>query len=381
MLYLGLVDRLPGSDVLDEHTLSSWGHAVGTMVLAMLLYLVVVSFTTLPPWSAALLVAIGATLFGAVIEGLQALSGYRDPSVGDALLDAAGAAIGVTALTIVRPRTAVASRVATLGTSVLVVVVVAGAVFATPPPRAVCSTTELATRRAAAVGGGTSTRQRTGPLASYDLRTGRGREVPDTSGVEPVLDLQLTRSGVRRLDGEGVRFSGGAARSVEAATKIARATARSGAVTLEAWVRSRDLRQSGPTRIATMSDGTERTQVNAHLGEEGGALSVRLRATCGSFNWWTVPHAFKSTNTAVHVAMTFTGHVQRMYAQGALVQAVRLDGRLGDWDPDYPFVVGNEASLDRPFRGDVLFVAVYDRALSGAEIAEHAAQDPTASSP
>jgi concanavalin A-like lectin/glucanase superfamily protein len=145
-----------------------------------------------------------------------------------------------------------------------------------------------------------------------------------------------------------------------------------GELTLEAWVRSGDLAQRGPARIATVSEGIERDQVSVHLGVEGRALSVRLRASCG-FNWWTVPDAFTSRAAPVHVAVTFAGRVQRTYVQGRLVQGVRLDGRLGRWEPEYPLVVGNEATMDRPLYGDVLLVAAYDRALSAAEVARNAA--------
>ena len=40
------------------------------------------------------------------------------------------------------------------------------------------------------------------------------------------------------------------------------------------------------------------------------------------------------------------------------------DADLSRWSRDYPLLVGNEATRDRPFRGEVYLVAVYDRALS-----------------
>jgi hypothetical protein len=48
-----------------------------------------------------------------------------------------------------------------------------------------------------------------------------------------------------------------------------------------------------------------------------------------------------------------------------------LSGRAGDlsnWDPSHRLVVGNEASLDRQWNGTVTLVAVYNRALSAAEV-------------
>lgn len=382
LLYLGLAPRLPRVGSVGGSGLSSWGHAVGTGVLAALLYLVVVRAGVRPRRRAAVVVVVAATLFGVAIEVLQALTGDRDPSLSDALLDAFGAVVAVTVLSLARFSVAAATRLAIRGTAVLVTGVVVGAVFFTPPaPGSTdCPTTAVSEPDpSAAVPEGESTsRVERRPVVLYDFRSGGGQEVPDVSGVGPALDLQIVGSEVRWLDEQGLHLDGGAARSEGPATKVVEASERTGELTLEAWVRSADLAQSGPTRIATISEGTERGQVNVHLGEEGDALSVRLRATCGDFNWWEVPEAFTSQPAPVHVAVTFVDGVQRTYVEGQLVESVRLEGGLGNWDPGYPLVVGNEVTMDRPFRGDVLLVAIYDDALSAADIARNVAAGPSA---
>ncbi len=138
-------------------------------------------------------------------------------------------------------------------------------------------------------------------------------------------------------------------------------------------MRSDDLSQNGPTRIVTISDGTERTQVDVHLGEEKHALSVRLRASCGEFNWTLVDGVFDSSEKFEHVALTFADGIERIYVQGRLVEATRFDGDLSGWNRHYPLVIGNEANRDRPFLGVVALVAVYDRALPASEVAANAA--------
>ncbi len=45
--------------------------------------------------------------------------------------------------------------------------------------------------------------------------------------------------------------------------------------------------------------------------------------------------------------------------------AYTLDG----WQPDYPLLIGNEATLDRPWLGKVFSLALYDRAVTAQEIA------------
>ena len=380
LLYLTLAPRLPSVGSVGDSELSSWAHFLGTMVLAALLYLVLASTGRLPARRIAVVVVVAATSFGVVIEGLQALTDHRDPSGADALLDALGAAVGVAALSARRFSLDVASRRAVRGTTVLVVVVVVAAAFFTPPAPGMsdCPTEPVEDSDS----GSDASRSETGgptersAVALYDFRTGDGEIVDDVSGVAPSLDLHLVGSDVSWLDEPGLRFDGGAARSDGPATKVFGAAERSGELTLEAWVRSDDLSQDGPARIATISDGPEEEQVNVHLGEEGPELSVRLRATCGEFNWWLVPDVFTSDDDLRHVAVTFADGIQRTYVDGDLVEAVQLEGSLGGWDPDYPLVIGNEATMDRPFRGDVLLVAIYDRALPDAEVARNETAGP-----
>ena len=45
-----------------------------------------------------------------------------------------------------------------------------------------------------------------------------------------------------------------------------------------------------------------------------------------------------------------------------------LPQQLDGWEPGYPLLIGNEATLDRPWLGKVFFVALYDRALPPQEI-------------
>jgi glycopeptide antibiotics resistance protein len=41
---------------------------------------------------------------------------------------------------------------------------------------------------------------------------------------------------------------------------------------------------------------------------------------------------------------------------------------LSEWNPDYPLIVGDEATKDRPWQGDIALIAVYDQALSARRV-------------
>ena len=48
-----------------------------------------------------------------------------------------------------------------------------------------------------------------------------------------------------------------------------------------------------------------------------------------------------------------------------------LGSDFSNWDPAFPFQLGNEASLDRPWLGKIYLAAIYDRVLSSEEIDSH----------
>jgi VanZ family protein len=371
LLYLGLAPRLPEVGSFDENTVASWGHALGTMVLAALLYLLVVGSGRAPRTRTAVAVVLAASLFGVGIELLQSLTGHRDPSVGDALLDAAGAAVGVAFLS--RPRVSIPawSQAMTWTAAVLLVTLVPATILVRPEPERECSVSRAP--RLTPSQNPSEEAVEPHPIASYRFAEGDGHQVADISGVAPALDLELVGSGVQWLDEGGLRFVDGAARSTAPATKLVDAIRRTGELAIEAWIRSDELDQDEPARIATISEGTERDEVDVHVGQEARGLSVRIRATCGDFNRTTVADVFTSRTELVHVAVTFAERTRRVYVEGKEVAAGVFDGRLGAWDRTFPLVVGNEATLDRPFRGDVFALAVYDQALSPATIAQHAA--------
>ena len=67
-----------------------------------------------------------------------------------------------------------------------------------------------------------------------------------------------------------------------------------------------------------------------------------------------------------------SGGSTAVYVDGTLVDEVTIEpGPIEHWNPEFPLLVGNEATLDRPFIGDVFSVAVYGRALARQEIGQN----------
>ena len=116
------------------------------------------------------------------------------------------------------------------------------------------------------------------PLVLYTFREGSGNVVRDTSGTGDPLNLVIDNSdAVRWLPGGGLAITAKAlVASPGPAAKATEAIKRSGAFTLEAWVKPANTTQSGPARIVTLSrDPSSR---NFTLGQGATAYEVRFRA-------------------------------------------------------------------------------------------------------
>ncbi|RMF62199.1 MAG: choice-of-anchor D domain-containing protein, partial [Calditrichaeota bacterium] len=150
------------------------------------------------------------------------------------------------------------------------------------------------------------------------------------------------------------------------------------AITIEAWVKPLDALQGGPARMVTLSgDPSNR---NFTLGQAGDAYDVRLRTTLTDLNG--TPSVASPAGTAspnlMHVVYTRDASGQvKLYIDSVEQTSSAVGGDFSNWDSAYRFALANEFSLDRPWLGEFHLVAIYDRALSPAEIGQNFLAGPT----
>jgi YD repeat-containing protein len=98
---------------------------------------------------------------------------------------------------------------------------------------------------------------------------------------------------------------------------------------------------------------------------------VRLRTTDTSNNGipsLSAPAGSLSTDLS-HVVYTRDASGQaRIYVGGAEVVSGTFGGDLSNWDDSYPMLLANEATGTGPWLGELHLVAVYERALTPAEV-------------
>lgn len=211
------------------------------------------------------------------------------------------------------------------------------------------------------------------PLARYRLDEGGGRIAHDDVGG---LDLTIGRpEAVTWAAGGGLEFHGHApdVRSDATAAALTNAVIATDEVSVEVSFTAGELPQTGPARLATISDGTDFGETNVHVGIEGRAISWRVRTDCDHFNSTFSGHVLEA-GRPVHVVATYRPGRATIFVDGEQVTSVPTQvGYLDTWDPDVRLHLGDEATADRRFDGTVWEVALYDRALGPDEVARLAA--------
>ena len=214
----------------------------------------------------------------------------------------------------------------------------------------------------------------TGAIAMWEFSEGDGTLILDKSGVDPAMNLDL-EGNYNWVGGNGIQFlpGGKAQASIVSSRKLANRIKSSNAYSLEAWVAPANVTQEGPARIMTYSDGT--SSRNFTMGQTLYNYDFLHRSSSTDGNGEpalsTADDDERLQATLQHVVMTFDPiNGRRIYVNGTFTgdDDPSSVGSLSSWDDGFVFIMGNEASGDRPWEGIIRFAAIYDRALSQEEI-------------
>lgn len=215
-------------------------------------------------------------------------------------------------------------------------------------------------------------------IAFYDFKEGTGTIAHDTSGVAPAMDLTLT--GASWMSNYGIEIETGKASALRIPSRklydrIADAGTGSQQYSVEAWVIPANVTQEGPARIIAYSASSG--DRNFHLGQTLYSYDFRNRSVLpaidnnGRPSLITYPADQDLQATLQHVVMTYDQYRgRRIYVNGVFTDDVdeQGPGRLWNWSPFHTLVLGNDPSDDRLWLGKIQLVAIYDLALTQAQI-------------
>ncbi|MEM7408712.1 MAG: LamG domain-containing protein [Myxococcota bacterium] len=222
-------------------------------------------------------------------------------------------------------------------------------------------------------------------IALYEFKEGTGDTAFDTSGVAPAMDLDL-RGDAEFLSNWGIIVENGSLRASDAASRklydrIADPTNGTQQYTVEAWVTPANIDQTGPARIVSYSRNTN--ERNFTLGQVEYNYNVRNRnidpgaqdeGTNGLPALQTEDADRDAQDRLQHVVVTYDQfRGRRIYVDGVFTDDTDPlpASRLWNWDPSYTFVLANERSNNRRWMGQLRLVAVYNQALTDAQIRQN----------
>ena len=214
---------------------------------------------------------------------------------------------------------------------------------------------------------------RSGLIALYTFDNSEGNIIRDRTSAKNGLDLVIRDTKhVRRTPGSLTITGETVIASNQSAGQITDAIRKSGELSIEAWIRPANTTQEGPARIVTLSrDSTHR---NVTLGQEANVFDVRLRTSRTSANGTpSLPSSERSVSTRLtHLVYTRTRDGRaRIYLNGKKNTEKQVYGDVGNWDRTFKLALGNELNGSRPWQGTFHLVAIYNRGLSGSEVANH----------
>ncbi|MEW5956352.1 MAG: PKD domain-containing protein [Chloroflexota bacterium] len=231
--------------------------------------------------------------------------------------------------------------------------------------------TDTLTRPAYLTVYGAGERVTAGQQVLYTFEEGSGVTVHDVSGVGAPLDLTLADpANAAWVPGGLVLSASTVLSSATAAGKVIDAARASNELSLEAWVKPANAAQSGPARIVSVS--TDTSNRNLTLGQEGDLYNMRLRTTAtnnnGSDLTLSTPGGSLTALLSHVVYSRDASGLARFYLDGVEVASTTIGGDLSNWNSGYPLLLANERTGDRPWLGELHLAAIYDRALSPAEV-------------
>ncbi len=202
-----------------------------------------------------------------------------------------------------------------------------------------------------------------GLQARYDFNEGSGDTIQDTSGVGTPLNLTIKKtSEVSWLSGGLAANSKAKIASDGPATKINDAARSSNSITVEAWLLPSSLTLNGPAGILRLAKNP--AQRNLVFGQSGGQYETELKTSTGRPSLQSPSGSLRLELT--HVVYTRSGSGAAVYyVNGIQVASQTTSGSLSAWDSDQKLTLADD------WQGDYFLMAVYGRALTGAEVQQN----------
>jgi hypothetical protein len=155
------------------------------------------------------------------------------------------------------------------------------------------------------------------------------------------------------------------------ATRLIQAAKAGNGLTIEAWLRPAHAAQRAALIVTLSARPRER---NFALEQDGNRYQVFLRTaqTDDAGTGTALAAGQVAAGALAHLVYVRAAAGQaRFYLNGAIVGQREVAGGFSTWDDGYRLGLGSEIGGEQPWKGQVHLVAVYNRALGPAEVAQN----------
>ena len=210
-------------------------------------------------------------------------------------------------------------------------------------------------------------------ITLFNFSEGTGNTTVGTSNVG--ADITLSLEGTEWDPQGGLKnVSGKAQASLGDSQKLFNLLSGGNQFSVEAWVIPENTDQTGPARIVSYSIDTGRR--NFTLGQRASQYAARVQTINTGPNGSNPELRTENDvlNTELtHIVMTYDNMSggRKLYVNGQLAAEEAMQADMLNWQDDNLFVLGNEATNNRLWKGIFKMVAIHNRALNGAEVSQN----------
>lgn len=217
----------------------------------------------------------------------------------------------------------------------------------------------------------------TGIIAKYTFKEGSGGIADDTSGVDPAANLSI-EGDVSWVGGWGLAFGPGGGKaqaSVGSSSKLYNRIKEASEYSIELWAAPANVTQED-AYLASYGSGT--TTKNFTLAQHAYQYQAFARSsatdTDGAPALLTSDADRDAQASLQHVVLVYDPvNGRRLYVNGNYTGDAdpQKGGTLANWDDTLAFVLGNSTASNARWQGVIRFAAVYDKALTLAQIQQN----------
>lgn len=214
-------------------------------------------------------------------------------------------------------------------------------------------------------------------IAKWEFREGTGTTTADTSGVAPEITLGLSGQ-YSWLSGWGIRLVDGKAQAgASSSAKLFERVSGSGEYSIEAWIAPATVAQQNAWIVGYAGGPQNHNMLlsqNLYNYQAFTRSSVTDDNNAGEPALQTRDDDEQAQATLQHVVVTYDPvNGRKIFVNGVSTGDVDPlgGGLLNSWNESFAIVLGNSTSNTNPWAGALRMVAIHNRALTDAQVAQN----------